>query len=120
MDNVGNTKSKASIFAIVVNLRIISRLYGIIFKESNIEKIYNAFFEQINSKTSFLTALWHEYGFTCPMSIFSDDLKEIEAKAIQAAKGMEDKSDYIADFNITKQLPHLISSATLLDKKREK
>lgn len=119
MDNVGNTKSKASVFAIVVNLRIISRLYGIIFKESNIEKIYNAFFEQINSKTSFLTALWHEYGFTCPMSIFSDDLKEIEAKAIQAAKGMEDKSDYIADFNITKQLPHLISSATLLDKKRE-
>lgn len=119
MDNVGNTKSKASVFAIVVNLRIISRLYGIIFKESNIEKIYNAFFEQINSKTSFLTALWHEYGFTCPMSIFSDDLKEIEAKAIQAAKGMEDKSDYIADFNITKQLPHLISSSTLLDKKRE-
>lgn len=119
MDNIGNTKSKASVFAIVINLRIISRLYGIIFKESNIEKIYNAFFEQINSKTNFLTALWHEYGFTCPMSIFSDDLKEIEAKAIQAAKGMEDKSDYIADFNITKQLPHLISSATLLDKKRE-
>ena len=119
MDNVGNTKSKASVFAIVVNLRIISRLYGIIFKESNIEKIYNAFFEQINSKTSFLTALWQECGFTCPMSSFSDDLKEIEAKAIQAAKGMEDKSDYIADFNITKQLPHLISSATLLDKKRE-
>ena len=119
MDNVGNTKSKASVFAIVVNLRIISRLYGIIFKESNIEKIYSSFFEQINSKTNFLTDLWHEYGFTCPMSIFSDDLKEIEAKAIQAAKGMEDKSDYIADFNITKQLPHLISSATLLDKKRE-
>lgn len=119
MDNVGNTKSKASVFAIVVNLRIISRLYGIIFKESNIEKIYNAFFGQINSKTSFLTALWQECGFACPMSIFSDDLKEIEAKAIQAAKGMEDKSDYIADFNITKQLPHLISSATLLDKKRE-
>ena len=119
MDNVGNTKSKASVFAIVVNLRIISRLYGIIFKESNIEKIYNAFFEQINSKTSFLTNLWQECGFTCPMSIFSDDLKEIEAKAIKAAKGMEDKSDYIADFNITKQLPHLISSATLLDKKRE-
>lgn len=119
MDNAGNTKSKASVFAIVINLRIISRLYGIIFKESNIEKIYNAFFEQINSKTSFLTALWHEYGFTCPMSIFGDDLKEIEAKAIKAAKGMEDKSDYIADFNITKQLPHLISSATLLDKKRE-
>ena len=119
MDNAGNTKSKASVFAIVINLRIISRLYGIIFKESNIEKIYNAFFEQINSKTSFLTALWQECGFACPMSIFSDDLKEIEAKAIKAAKGMEDKSDYIADFNITKQLPHLISSATLLDKKRE-
>ena len=119
MDNAGNTKSKASVFAIVINLRIISRLYGIIFKESNIEKIYNAFFEQINSKTNFLTDLWQECGFACPMSIFGDDLKEIEAKAIQAAKGMEDKSDYIADFNITKQLPHLISSATLLDKKRE-
>lgn len=119
MDNAGNTNYKASVFAIVINLRIISRLYGIIFKESNIEKIYNAFFEQINSKTNFLTDLWQECGFACPMSIFSDDLKEIEAKAIQAAKGMEDKSDYIADFNITKQLPHLISSATLLDKKRE-
>ncbi len=119
MDNAGNTKSKASVFAIVINLRIISRLYGIIFKESNIEKIYSSFFEQINSKTNFLTALWQECGFTCPMSIFGDDLKEIEAKAIKAAKGMEDKSDYIADFNITKQLPHLISSATLLDKKRE-
>lgn len=119
MDNAGNTKSKASVFAIVINLRIISRLYGIIFKESNIEKIYSSFFEQINSKTNFLTDLWQECGFTCPMSIFGDDLKEIEAKAIKAAKGMEDKSDYIADFNITKQLPHLISSATLLDKKRE-
>lgn len=119
MGNVSNTRYKASIFAIVVNLRIISRLYGIIYKESNIENIYDIVFKHINSQTNFLFNMWQECNFGCSMSSFSDDLKEIEAKAIMAAKGMEDKSDYSADYDITKQLPHLLSSATLLGEKRE-
>ena len=114
-----NVSHKANVFSIAANLRIISRLYGIIFKESNIEKIHKDFFDNINSKTNFLTKLWQECGFECPIYSFSDDLKEIEENAIRAAKGMEDKSDYITNYDITKQLPHLLSSATLLNKKRE-
>lgn len=119
MDKEINNQDKAYIFGIVTNLHIISRLYSIIYKENSIEKTYEHFFNEINSKTAFLSNLWDRCNFGCSMYNFSDELKEIEDTARNAAKGMEDKKDYDTSFDITKQLSHLLSSVTLLESKRE-
>lgn len=119
MDKEINSYDKVYTFGIVTNLRIISRLYGIIYKEISIEKNYKNFFSEINSKTDFLSNLWDKCEFECSMHDFSDELKEIEDTARNAAKGMEDKKNYNISFDITKQLPHLLSSVTLLNPKRE-
>lgn len=119
MDKEISNQDKAYIFGIVTNLRIISRLYSIIYKENSIEKTYEHFFNEINSKTSFLLNLWAKCNFGCSMYNFSDELQEIENTARNAAKGMEDKNDYDISYDITKLLPHLLSSVTLLNSKRE-
>ena len=119
MDKEINSYDKVYTFGIVTNLRIISRLYSIIYQETSLEKSYEYFFNEINSQTDFLSNLWDKCEFECSMHDFSDELKEIEDTARNAAKGMEDKKDYNISFDITKQLPHLLSSVTLLNPKRE-
>ena len=119
MDKEINSYDKVYAFGIVTNLRIISRLYSIVYQETSIEKSYEYFFNEINSQTDFLSNLWDKCEFECSMHDFSDELKEIEDTARNAAKGMEDKKDDNISFDITKQLPHLLSSVTLLNSKRE-
>ena len=47
MDKEINSYDKVYTFGIVTNLRIISRLYSIIYQETSLEKSYEYFFNEI-------------------------------------------------------------------------